>query len=268
MECEHVRTHLADYLTGTPTPAAVDVASHLRTCRACALELEGLRDTWNLLGKVPAEQADSAALRARFDAALEEEVLASGRRWSSPAWLRASGSRWRLAGPVAQFGLAAAALLLGAVLGRQTMSPPGPDPQIAALRQEVRDMRQMVTLSLMQQQSASERLKGVTWTGRIDEPGGEVETALLEALMHDPDVNVRLASVDALRRFAEHAGVRRGVVDTLPRQNSPLVQIALIDFLVDLAGRESASALRGLSQDLMLDPAVRDRAAWALQQVG
>jgi HEAT repeat protein len=176
-----------------------------------------------------------------------------------------SGSLWW---SVAQFGLAAAVLLLGVVLGRRTIAPPGPDPQIAALRQEVRDVRQMVTLSLLQQQSASERLKGVTWTGRIDEPGGEVVTALLDVLMHDPNVNVRLASVDALRRFGQRESVRRGAVDALPHQKSPLVQIALIDFLVDIAGRESAATLRGLSQEPMLDQAVRDRAAWALQQVG
>jgi HEAT repeat protein len=128
-------------------------------------------------------------------------------------------------------------------------------------------MRQMVTLSLMQQQSASERLKGVTWTGQIDQPGSEVVTALLDTLMHDPNVNVRLASVDALRRFAERESVRRGAADALPRQTSPLVQIALIDFLVDVGGRESSTTFRGLSQDPMLDQAVRERAAWALQQV-
>jgi HEAT repeat protein len=91
---------------------------------------------------------------------------------------------------------------------------------------------------------------------------------LLDALMHDPNVNVRLASVDALRRFAERENVRRGALDALPRQTSPLVQIALIDFLVEVSGRESAASLRNLSQDPMLDPTVRERAVWALQQVG
>ena len=35
-------------------------------------------------------------------------------------------------------------------------------------------MRQMVTLSLLQQQSASDRLKGVTFTNSIERPGGEI----------------------------------------------------------------------------------------------
>ncbi len=128
-------------------------------------------------------------------------------------------------------------------------------------------MRQLLTLSLLQQQSASERLKGVASTSQIDQPGTEVVAALLDTLMHDSNVNVRLASIDALRRFADREAVRHGAVDAVPRQTSPLVQIALIDFLAEVAGRESAVTLRSLAQDPMLDRSVRERAAWVLQKV-
>jgi hypothetical protein len=266
MECEEVRAHLADYLGRTPAAPESEVAAHLETCRTCALELETLRDTWQLLGSVPAERPDSEAMRVRFDAAVAEHQ-AFGERMPLPAPRRASIARPWFRRPIAQFGLVAAVLVLGVVLGRQSLSPPAPDPQIVALRQEIREMRQMMTLSLLQQQSASERLKGVTWTGQIDQPGGEIVTALLDTLMHDSNVNVRLASIDALRRFAERDAVRRGAIEALPRQTSPLVQIALIDFLVEVAGRESTTTFRGLAQDPMLDQTVRDRAAWALQQV-
>jgi hypothetical protein len=267
MDCEDVRAHIADSLADPSATAGPELAAHLRSCRTCARELEEVRHTWHSLESIPGEPHDSAAMRARFDRALADHVRASIQK---PAvaprpngFLFARSIAW----PVVQIGLAASLLLAGVLLGRQTQSPPPADPQIAALRQELRDMRQMVTLSLMQQQSASDRLKGVSWSGRIDQPGSEVVTALLDTLMHDPNVNVRLASIDALRRFAEREGVRRGAVDALSRQTSPLVQIALIDFLVEVAGRESTATFRGLSQDPMLDRAVRDRAAWALQQV-
>jgi len=93
-------------------------------------------------------------------------------------------------------------------------------------------------------------------------------SALLDTLMHDPNVNVRLASIDALKRFADQDVVRRGALDTLPRQASPLVQIALIDFLLETQGPEAAGVLRRLAGDMMLDKAVRDRAARGLRQVG
>jgi HEAT repeat protein len=88
------------------------------------------------------------------------------------------------------------------------------------------------------------------------------------ALMHDPNVNVRLATVDALQRFAEQPVVRRGSIEALDRATSPLVQIALIDFLVEFNARESVATLSRLSQDSTLNDAVRARAAWGLQQVG
>ena len=128
-------------------------------------------------------------------------------------------------------------------------------------------MRQLLTLSLMQQASASDRLKGVASTVQIDQPGMEVVQALLDTLKHDANVNVRLASIDALRRFGDREAVRHGALDAVPRQTSPLVQIALIDFLAEVAGRESSATLRSLAEDARLDRVVRDRAASALKRV-
>ena len=136
------------------------------------------------------------------------------------------------------------------------------------LRDELREMRQMVTLSLLQQQSASERLKGVSFTNQIDQPDSQITVALLDTLMHDPNVNVRLATIDALKPLSTRDVVRRGVIDALPRQTSPLVQIALIDFIVEKNGREAVDTLRRLSMDDMLDAAVRARAQQGLQQIG
>ena len=263
MRCEEIHAQLADHLAGTlPPDVSGAVAEHLRTCPACAAEADGLDDTWQMLGTVPADRADSPAMRARFDAALD------GYRQG----LGVEGVKQGRFARIKTYGLlsaaAAAVLVLGVGIGRQTAPPPAVDPQLAMLRDELRDMRQMVTLSLLQQQSASERLKGVSFTSQIELPGSEVTTALLETLMHDPNVNVRLATIDALKRFAARETVRRGVMDALPRQTSPIVQIALIDFVVEASGREAADTLRRLSADPMLDKAVRARAAQKLEQIG
>jgi HEAT repeat protein len=136
------------------------------------------------------------------------------------------------------------------------------------MRSEMHDLREMVSLSLMQQQSASERLKGVSWSGELERPSSAMVTALLDTLMHDPNVNVRLATIDALERFASQEEVRRGAIQAVDRQVSPLVQIALIDFMVKEHERESIGTLRRLSEDPQVDGAVRARAAWGLQQLG
>ena len=91
---------------------------------------------------------------------------------------------------------------------------------------------------------------------------------LCRALMHDPNVNVRLATIDALERFATREEVKRGTIQAVQRQPSPLVQIALIDFMVKTNERESVPALQRLAMDPQVNDAVRARAAWGLQQLG
>ena len=129
-------------------------------------------------------------------------------------------------------------------------------------------MRQMVSLSLMQQQSASDRLKGVTWSSTLEQPGGEVVSALLDTLLHDPNVNVRLASIDALARFADQQQVRQGAVDALQSASSPMVQIALIDFVVGVRETRSIETLKKLAADPSLNEMVRMRASQGLDRFG
>ena len=231
-------------------------------------EAEAFGATWRMLGAIEAPRPDSERMRARLDAVVDaiEHAPAPG-----PSSLARFGGRGRHV----LRGLAAAAMLLiGIAIGRFTASdrarPAAAESssEIAAMRSELRELREMVSLSLMQQQSASERLKGVTWTGQLDRPSGEVVAALLDALMHDPNVNVRLATIDALERFASREDVRRGAIDAVSRQMSPLVQIALIDFMVKTNARDSVETLRRLARDPQTNDAVRARAAWGLQQLG
>jgi len=255
MECEAARAQLADRLTGTLSPeAAAALDEHLRSCAACAGDANETDDTWARLADIPAAQADSAAMWARFDGLLER--TAAPQRWWTPRALQAAA--------------AVALVATGFLLGR-TVSPSAPtaDPAIAELREELRATRQMVSLSLLQQQSASERMRGITYTSQIEQPGSELVTALLDTLMHDSDVNVRLKSIDALKRFADRSNVRMAAVDALAEQaSSPMVQIALIDFLVEANDRGAATSLRRLADDAMADKNVRVRAAWGLQQIG
>jgi HEAT repeat protein len=119
----------------------------------------------------------------------------------------------------------------------------------------------------MQQESATDRLKGVSWSYRLQQPSADVVRALLDTLMHDSNVNVRLAVVDALRQFGNQPAVRRGLIDAMTRQESPMVQMALIDLAVDLHEKESRGTLQQLTQDQAADSAVRDRAQKALEEL-
>jgi hypothetical protein len=253
MECEDVHARLADHVAGTLSAAAeADVERHIAQCAACAAERDGFAATWDELGGLPAARVPSAALRARFAATLDGfEASVRPPRRHQAAWLAA----------------AAATLIIGIGIGRQTTAPVD-DGRLAELRGEVRALREMAAVALMQQASPSERLKGVTWTSRIEQPGVELAQVLLDTLMSDPNVSVRLAAIDALKRFGDREIVRRGALEALGQQSSPLVQIALIDFAAEVNGAGAADTLRRLSSDPRINETVRARAAAVLQKVG
>jgi hypothetical protein len=270
MRCEDAAARLADHLAGTLTGRAkAEFDEHLRSCTSCSEEAASMADTWQALGELPAEPADSAAMRARFDAMVDGFEHGRARSTASPVGSWLMSLTWpREIHPLAQAAAAAAFLLVGGWLGRESSLAPAPTADVSAMREEMRDLRQMVGLSLLQQQSASERLRGVSWSSRLDRPGDEVVDALLDTLMHDANINVRLASIDALKRFADHAEVKRTAIEALAQQTSPLVKIALIDFVVEVQEREAVQELRRLREDPTLDDAVRARATWGLERLG
>ena len=100
--------------------------------------------------------------------------------------------------------------------------------EIDELRAEIDSMSRAVTISLLQHQSASERLRAVSWS-RIAGPDNQVLGALLDAARLDPNVNVRLAAVDALAAYADDGAVRSGLIDSLEVERSPLVQLAVLE---------------------------------------
>lgn len=128
-------------------------------------------------------------------------------------------------------------------------------------------MRQLVALSLLQQQSASERLRGVSWAYRAEPSDSEVLRALLDRVNGDSNVNVRLAAVDALHAFGSSVAARKAVLGSLEKQDAPLVQVAIVDLLVDLNEREAEPALQRMVQNVSTDAGVRQRAQWALEKL-
>jgi hypothetical protein len=289
MRCEDTPARLADRLAGALREAEwLELEQHAQTCAACRQELHGASDTWQRLGALTADSADSGAMRRRFEAMLNNEIRpshvvgavdgadpritrtlpTSERGGSGRAWLR----RRRALAPLLQSAAAVLLLVAGIQVGRQTTQPLVPasvptSADVSELRREVHDLRQMMALSLLHQQSASERLRGVSWSSQIEGPGNEVVAALIDTLMRDENVNVRLASIDALKRFAERENVRTAAIRALDTQTSPLVQMALIDFVVETQERGALEILQRLSGDSLVNESVRARARAGIQHL-
>jgi hypothetical protein len=270
MTCEQVKEQIADYLAGSLSlPAAEELDGHFAQCGACKREAETLTETWRMLGLLEQEQP-SPALRSGFYQSLEayRQGLASA---AAPAHTRRRffdcGVRWWAHAPAFQAAWSAVILIVGIGVGQWLSVRDRGQCELDRLREEVHSMRQMVTLSLLQQQSASERLRGVDYAYRVEQSDTQVLSALLRAVNHDPNVNVRLAAVDALRKFAGSPAVRTTLDQALARQDSPLVQIALIDLIVEMRDKNAVPALRALERSPVVNRDVKERAVWGLSRL-
>ncbi len=88
--------------------------------------------------------------------------------------------------------------------------------QVKQLDTEVQTLRQTVAMSLLDRQSPTSRLEGISWSSRVERPDHDLVAALLTVLDHDSNINVRLSALDALGKFSGDPSVRKALVDAIP----------------------------------------------------
>ncbi len=250
MNCQDMESKFADYCAGSLDAVEETAAElHITSCPQCTSLLE----TWRLLETIPAPEP-GPGLRAGFRKSLEEFAKPPRRDWRwSPAW---------------GVAFCTATLLIGLVAGWWAAVRSAPQGQeLAAMRTELAGMRQMVTLSLLARQSPSERLRGIDVSMQMDDSDGPVLDALLQALEQDPNVNVRLAAVDAVARFSATARARRALMNSLTKQSSPLVQVAIMDQMGQWKDGEAISQLKGLASNAAADEIIRRHAETILRRL-
>ena len=242
MTCEEARVALADRLAGVTTP---ELDQHLEACAACRAEAGQIEAAWMRLGLLEAPEP-SSRVRFRFYDALERQ--------------RAKSMPWA-------YLAAAACLIVGLGIGILLERPSREQQEMAAMRTELSGLRQMMALSLLQNPSAPDRLRGVSFTVAERETSDpEVTRVLIDTLMHDPSTNVRLATVDALEKRVRDEAVRRALLEALDAQQSPLVQLALIRAVSSVRDEPQVrSALQRVASEEKAEPAVRHRAERVLQ---
>jgi hypothetical protein len=273
MICDRIKEQIPECLAGRLDPAAREkVIDHLDTCSACRADLAELGVVWRGLETMQ-ELEPSQGMRARFLetlSAYQEGYLEAQRRAVYTAPVKSFWAGLLPASPVWQAAFSAMLLIAGILGGRYMLSPRTAEanPEMAQLKTQVESLRQLVALSLLNEQSPSARLRGVTYSNQIAQPDRQVEQALLHAVNHDSNVNVRLSAVDALAKFTSKPEVRRAIADSLPVQDSPLVQVALMDLLVQIRDPDAAPALRKIAADPGADETVRQRAVANLQKLG
>ncbi len=270
MNCQECKKKIPDLLQdGLAAGEADCFQEHLHSCPACWQEWQELHETWTRLGILPEEQP-SPELRRNFYHMLELQRRETEQAVRPAWWRRATRLLPELRFPAPALRLAAAALIVVAGFSAGFFVGGGPrdgSEKLQRLNRQVDDLQQQMSLSLLNQPSASARLQGISLTSRLQDPAPALIATLLETLDNDPSVNVRLSAVDALYLFADREEVRKTLTASLAKQESPLVQIALIDLMVALKEKRAAAALKSLLADKKVIPEVQQRARLGITKI-
>lgn len=280
MTCQRIRESFTDALTGSlPATDAAALQAHLDGCTECRREWATLQETLVTLDRLPSAEP-APRVRARFDAMLvqakreaDKTAVRSNPFGRGMSRLDTFFAALLPGRPAFQAAFTVAVLAAGLLIGfqlRPATAPAvvtAPDPElvreIAALRTEVASMGQLVSASLLQP-SANARLAGVlaaTGAGASDEA---YLARLLQTLAFDSSTNVRLVALEQLYAHADRERVRAAVLAALPRETSPLVQVAMIDFLAAVREPAASPVLADLARTGTVDEAVRSAARTAL----
>jgi HEAT repeat protein len=269
-DCDRYRQQIPECLAGWLDKAARELlVEHLEGCSGCRAELAAMGRVWRGMEALTVEEP-GPELGQRFRETLSAFAAGLAQAQREPPKRPRKGWMpwgWTLH-PAWQVACAAGLLAIGLAVGRFLPVARQPETSVAQLQGQVENLRQLVSLSMLNQSSPGSRLEGVVYAQQLTRPDNEVEQALLQAARQDPNVNVRLAAVDGLSRYGSDPAVRRTLADGLVREESPLVQVALIEFLVNAHARDCALEMKQLAVSADAEPIVRQRAEWGLKQLG
>ncbi|HEX2969479.1 MAG TPA: HEAT repeat domain-containing protein [Bacteroidales bacterium] len=272
MECRDYRELITLKLCGELNAQQEDMLSeHIEECAECRMELDKALKMWDLLGEVHQEEP-SIEMAERFNSALNN----IGRKQQKVKRNNFARLLEKIAASVSSPLVPRLAftvlILMGGFLLGYFLRPSGNhslsyNRQIDSLSSQVSELKQMMMLSLLQDQSATMRLQAVSYTEELSSVDKQVIEALLLTLNNDPNVNVRLATLEALAQLADESSVREGLVRSIENQESPVVQSAIADVMVRLNEKRSVEPLKRLLSRKDINQSVKTNIELSIQKL-
>ena len=198
---------------------APDQQQHLDACDACRSMWLTSYDLWEQL------EGDAASIRIPQDELRDEFRRRQQYRGAdrTPS-LRRSARNNVLSRGLVRMAAAIALLLFSFLAGRLTAGGERSSVDVAEIQSRL--IRSQLLLP-----APTARLEAIQLTESMVVLDDAVVQALLDAVREDPNINVRLAAIDALSRFVGDQQVRTGLEQSLPSQKSPLTQTILTEVL-------------------------------------
>lgn len=268
MECSNYREEYTDYLTGNLAGAEkAAFEKHLSECDSCRMGFEMSERMWKLMGELPVPEP-SASMDREFETKMNNYIDTHSVRRSFADRIR-DAIGFIPGKPVFQPAFSLILLVIGLMSGYLLRNPgkavEAQNRQIDSLSVQISEMKEVMLLSLLQDQSASRRIQAVSYTDDMTSLDRKITDALFTTLNEDPNVNVRLATLEALSKLAGNPVVREGLIRSIDLQDSPIMQSAIADLMVKLHEKKSVTALRKLLEKENLNQLVKTNIEKSIQ---
>jgi hypothetical protein len=265
MECFKAESLLIDYLDAQLHPGdRKPLELHLQECPHCRQVLEEYRELFAAIQSDKAEKP-GPGLREKFENMLQSELnidstahIVQMEKEKSAQIIKMPSLLWKIAASIIL-------VASGVFIGTMFTNNKGANTEVAELKNEVNEMKETLMFNGLTEESASERIKAVSYADEIKQPDNKIVNALINTLNEDKNVNVRLAALYAVAKFSDEPGVSEALVASLSKQTEPLMQIALINILTEKKEAKAKQPIRKILQDKNTLPPVKEIAQKGLR---
>lgn len=245
---------IAEYLSGELDAAGKSKVEELiATGEIDFMEFRELETMYEDLNAIPMPKPDPK-MQERFYNMLEEAKESNKKTWVQFIKEQVQLLRSEFTAP--RLAYAVFLMMIGGFIGSQINNH---RTDIEQLSQEMQTMKEMMMVSMLEGSSAADRLRAVNISTELPSADTEAIHALLFTLNNDPSVNVRVQSIEALKRWGDNERVREGLVQAISIQESPIVIIELADAMIELELRNGAAEFERLLQERELDYSVQQK---------
>ncbi len=261
MNCKEIKDLITDYQYDNMDKARKAlVEEHLNSCSGCTQIHQEFIHIIDTINQVKEELPDKDLELAFNDMlAKEKEVL----KISKSIVLKPKNKMFKSMLKVA----AALFLMVSSYLFGNYKSNTSQINEIATLKQEKTEMLTIATLSLMENESASKRIQAVKYSQELENPDNEILNALINEMLYDKLVNVRLASARALERFSEYNIVKDAYIEALKIEENTSMQIELIEILAHIKEKRAIPKMKELLNDENTPLFIKDKLKSKLQNL-
>ncbi|CAM1350986.1 HEAT repeat domain-containing protein [Tenacibaculum halocynthiae] len=236
MNCNDVQNQLINYIDNKlSNEEHLKIETHIRVCDNCTNELKKLEDILLIISNDEIEKPGET-LKLNFENFLAKEIKEANTKVISLK----SKPDWK-----SYIKIAASILIVlsAFLIGRQS------NQQKTSIASQQKTQQKQQFFALLDNQSASKRILGVTNSKKFSENNIEIIEAIVNKLFYDKNVNVRLAAAEALSKFSSLELVKTALIKALQTEKEAIIQIELIQILAKIQEKRALEPMKKLLEN-------------------